>query len=341
MKVILLIWITLLMAVPHGLTAQQGDGQGQIDYNYNRYRQTFEKEIEGTKTPGEEVNAANSFIYSPVPDWLFQPLKTSYPVIQAFGISDPGLDSSIARSQAASRAIYIASLMSNTAVSNLVDNYAEDAQKKTSQVSGQYVDYFELTSSNQLDISDVRVVQEEFTSFGECIVMVEIPSSSTEKPVSHFKTVGMLKEFEKDGAFECNSRIELTARSPEMQSRYVSRSVGGLIDVESYMDDNQLILNTNKLKYKQYSPSEKQSIQGAPADRGLWNAYLTAVLKALTVELRLLPAQMKSTSDNYPGKTEILNREATGGNLTFRINQVFINNNKVWAILDQFNFTQP
>jgi hypothetical protein len=342
MKVFLFIWITLLICFPHGVPAQDGTiNHGEIDVNYSRYRQTFEKEIEGIETPGENVNTANSFIYSPVPDWFFQSLKTSPSNIQIFGISDPGIDSSIARTQAVFRALYLASLMTGTSVSNLVDNYSEDTENKSSHVSGQYVDYFELNSQVPFDISDVTIVKEQFTEFGECIVMIKIPASSASKPVLSFKTVGMITEFGKNGVYECNSRIEFSGQSTKGDFRYICRSVNGLVDAESYYNNEALSLNTVKLKYKQPEPADMQNIQGSRADRGLWNACLTAVLKALTLELRMLPAQLKSTSDNYTGKTEILNREATGGNLTFRLDQVFLNDNKIWAVLDQFNFTQP
>jgi hypothetical protein len=342
MKVFLFVWITLLMFFPRGLLAQEGtNGHDEIDYNFSLYRQTFEKEIEGIETPGENINTANSYIYSTVPDLLFEPIKTSSSNLQIFGISDPGIDSSIARTQAVFRALFLASLMSNTKVSNLVDNYSEDIENKTSQVSGQYVDYFELNSQLPFDISDAKIIREEFTTFGECAVLIEIPASSSPKPTLCFKTVGMITEFEKNGVYECNSRIEFSGTSAMADFRYICRSVNGLAEAESYYNKELLGLNTAKLKYKQPESPGTQNTQGCETDRGLWHACLTAVLKEVTLELRMLPAQLKSTSDNYIVKTEILNREATSGNLTFRLNRFFLNDNNLWAVLDQFNFTQP
>lgn len=334
--------MALLFILPGKLSAQNETmGHDEIDYNFEKYRQTFEEELKGLEAPGADVNVSSSFVFSSVPEWMFQPVSGS-PEPFLIGISDPGIDSTTARSQAVSRAIYLYSVMHKASVSNLVDYYLQDYQSQSSQIRGQYVDYFEFESQAPFNADGISIIKEEFTDFGECVVQIRLGTASPSGSGFSFKTVGMISEFEKNGIYECNSRIELTGESSGETSKYISRSVNGLIEAESYFNGQSLPVISSKLKYKQPKTlADSNRLQGAKTDRGLWNAYLTALIKAVTIELRTIPAEFRSASDNYSDKTQTLSREASSGSMTFIINQIFLNNNKIWANIDQFNFTQP
>jgi len=346
MKVFLIIWITLVL-LPFGLYSQ-GDilNSGEIDYNYNQYRKTFQEELNALETSEMEARPFNGVGLSSVPAWLMMPLACSSSTITVIGISDPGIDSAIARSQAIFRALFLASLMSSSSLSNLVDKYSQDFENKASEFSGRYIDYFEFISQVSCEISEAKVLKEQFTDFGECIVQIEYQVNTGSKPALIFKTVGMINEFEKDGIYEGNSRIEFSGQSQANSMadyfKYISRSVNSLVDVESYHQDELLTVYTAKLKYR-LPDSTDQSIktEGARTDRGLWNALLTSVIRIVTIELRTQSGQVKSASDHYTGKSQTLDREAITGNLSFRLNQILIHDNNLWAILDQFNFSQP
>jgi hypothetical protein len=346
MKVFLIIWITLLLS-PYCLFPQGNDLSHQgIDQNYQKFRATCEQELNASDSLVKEEDPLIYPILSYIPEWLIKPLPEPNNTISVIGISDPGIDSTLARSQAIFRALFLASLMSGSTLNNVVDNYNKDVEDKTSEISGQYVDYFEFSSQAPLEIDDAKVLQEQYTSSGECIVLVEYPVMTTPKQALAFKTTGMINEFEKDGVYEGNSRIEITGHSQSnsqaVEHQYISRAVNGVADVESYYKGNLLTPPTAKLKYWQTdSSSQSVKIEGVKTDRGLWNAFLTAVIKTVTLEIRTQPGELKSASDNYSGKSESLNREAMTGILTFHLDQILLYDNKLWAILDQIKFSQP
>jgi hypothetical protein len=346
MKVFLLIWITLLL-FPFGLYSQGDIGNSAaIDYNYDQYRETFKSELNALETSGIEENAVISAGISPVPDWLLLPISVSSSTINVIGISDPGIDSTTARSQAIFRALFLGSLMSGSALSNLVDLFSQDFDNKKSGYSGQYVDYFEFSSQVPCGISEAKVIKENYTDFGECIVMIEYQVIPDPIPALTFKTIGMITEFEKDGVYECHSRIEFNGQSLSNPGggnfQYISRSINDLVEVESYYQDK--LLQTLPLKLKYSLPDSiyiSKPEACARTDRGLWNALLASVIKAVTLEIRTQPTLFESASDHYTGTSQSLNREAIKGNLTFSLDQVIINDNKLWAILDHFKFSQP
>jgi hypothetical protein len=346
MKVFLFIWITLLL-FPFGLHSQDDIGNSaEIDYNYSRYRETFKSELDALETSDTGEAPVISLGISYIPGWMIMPLSVSSSAITVIGISDPGIDTLTARSQAIFRALYLASLMNGSTLNNLVDQFSQDFDVEKPEFSSQYVDYFEFSSQVSCLINEAKVLRENFTDFGECVVMVEFPVNPVPNPSLTFKTVGMITEFEKDGIYECHTRIEFDGQSLSNPGygnfKYISRSVNDLVEVESYCRDKLLPVLTAKLKYR-----EQDSLNHSPSaicvrtDRGLWNALLTAVIKAVTLEIRTQPTLFKSASDNYTGTSRTLNREAITGNLTFSMDQVLINDNKLWAILDHFKFFQP
>ncbi len=347
MKVFLVIWIALLFLFPCCLYSQGDDpSHKDIDESCRIYRTTIADELNAPDAFIAEENDTTFPRLSNIPDWLIKPLPASGNILNVIGISDPGIDSAIARQQAIFRALYVASLMSGSSLRNLVDNYNQDVEDKTSEISGQYVDYFEFNSQAPIDINDLKVLQVHYTNFGECIVLAECPVTAEPTTAMSFKTIGMINEFEKDGRYECNSRIEFAGHPPSNPQsndhRYISRAINGLVDVESYYKNSLLDPATTRLKYWQTdTSSQSKETEGVKTDRGLWNAFLTSVIKVITLEIRTQPGELKSASDNYSGKSESLNREAITGILTFHLDQILLYDNKLWAILDQIKFSQP
>ena len=346
MKVFLIIWITILF-FPVCLISQ-GDirTHPEIDENYRQYRIIFDHEIKAMETPMAEEEMAIPAGISAVPAWLIQPLASLPAHLQVIGISDPGLDSSLARTQALYRALLLASLMNGSSMNNLIDLYSQDYNIPSPQFSGQYFDYFEFTSVVNCEISDVSVLKEHFTGFGECIVLVDYRVISSTSPEYIFKTVGMINEFEKDGIYECNSRIESGGQSEKSYQKddfkYICRSVNDLVEVESYYQDKLLPVFTSKLKYRvQDTVNFTPTSSGVKTDHGLWNALLISIIKSLTLEIRSQSAQVKSATDHYPGKTQALNREAVTGILSFHLDRIYLHDNSLWAIPEQINFSQP
>ncbi|MCU0369879.1 MAG: hypothetical protein MUC31_00550 [Bacteroidales bacterium] len=346
MKVFLVIWIPLLL-FPFCLYSQGNERSYQeIDENYRQYRVIFDKEVNALDTHATAGQPVNPAALSTIPSRLLQPLDDLPGRIYATGISDPGIDSSLARSQAIYRALLLASMMNGTAVSNLVDHYVQDYQLSSPEFSGQYFDYFEFTSEATCEIAKAAVLQESYTDFGECIVRIEYRAEPGTGPSYVFRTVGVINEFEKDGVFECNTRIESGSKSLA-DSRagdflFICRMVNGLADVESYFQGKLLPVTAARLKYR--SPGNEDETlppEGVKTDRGLWNALLTSVIKALTIEIRSQTGQVKSATDNYSDKTQALSREAVTGTLTFRLDRIFIQDNHLWTFPEQINFSQP
>ena len=318
----------------------------EIDENYENFRQTFDQEIGSIEENQPEETAPLQVKYSSTPAWLQDQLSFDNQSVQVIGISDPGLDSSLAMNQAIYRALFLGSLMNGSHVKNLVDYFSREKTEGGSELTGRYADYFEFSGSSPVGVSGARVIKHAYTESGECVVIVDFPLYSGSSPALTFQSNGMITEFEKNSRYECNSRIEFSDNQannePGESFRFIFRSINGLVEHESYSQDILLPSVIAKYKYSlSGSVSPPAGKEGTKTDRGLWDALLLSVIKEITVKIRTQSAQVQTTADNYTGNTQALDREIVTGKLTFRLDRVILQDIFLWTTLEQFNFSQP
>ncbi|HNQ83076.1 MAG TPA: hypothetical protein PKM34_05485 [Bacteroidales bacterium] len=346
MKIILATWITLFL-IPVIVHSQVNvTNSVEVDYNYQQYKSVFDEEQGAFGEPAPDPGTPPPILFNTVPGWLQEPMPASAASFQVIGISDPGLDSVTARRQAIFRALYLGSLMNGCRVRNLVDYYSQEKSAHNSELTGKYADYFEFTSFSPHGVDESTVVHQHLNDNGECLVIIDFPAYSGGNPALAFQTNGMITEFQRNGKYESNSRIDFSLKAGRHDDadgfRYLFRSINGLVDMESYSGNEMLPQADARYKYTQTVTTEApRDKQGIKTDRGLWNALLLAIIKDITVDIRTRSALVKSTADNYTGNSLALDREAVTGKLSFRLNRIILYDINLWAILEQINFTQP
>ncbi len=341
MKVSLMIWALLLLP-PAGALAQADTAN--IDVQYRRYKLIFEQETDSLDRQGKDSAEHLSVLRSGVPCWFSGPFAQREERLEVIGVSDPWTDTLSARKQAIIRAMYLGALMAGTRISSLVDHYG--LEHGESGLAGQYIDYFEYGCHAIPDVMEITVLQETLLISGEYIVLVDFPLIRREKKSLLFLTTGMVTEFENKGRYETNARMEFSAYAGGPESppvtRFITRTIDELTETESSVDGKPVTLALARYRYQ--LPSDcplALTAEGARTDRGLWNALFDSVLRELAVAVRAQPSTVMSASDLYTGKSQMLSREVLTGEMTFRIAGLQLQDNRLRAVLDQFNLKQP
>jgi hypothetical protein len=341
MKVFLIAY-NLMLILPQCLPAQ-GD-TGGIDAHYQRYRVVFERETDSANMLTTDFASSLPQCRSELPCWITGPFALTHASGEVIGISDPWTDSTKARQQAITRAIYLGSLMAGTQINSLVDHYAQEYGE--SGLAGQYIDYFEYICQAVAGFREINVTREARLESGEYAVLITLPLKPQEENLLHFRTTGMVTEFENKGRYETNARMEFKAYAggpgTAPVTAFISRTIDELTEIESVVDGKTVPVILSRYRYQ--VPGDCHSSgepEGARTDRGLWNALFDSLLRELATAVRSQPSRVMSTSDLYTGKTQFLNREVMTGTMTFRIAGIHVYDNRLRAILDQFNVNQP
>ncbi len=329
-------------------TGAEDKKSGNIENAYENFRQTFDKEIGSYpgKSEPEEVKYVSFLKPSALPDWFFSPIDFDNEHIFVAGISDPGLDSTVALMQATLRAKALLAILYNSEIKNITDDYTNE--HKGDKNAWKFTTYSQIKSKLNYSGSLFRIVKKAYTGFGEAIILaafpVNLPIETTLTDSLLINTEIFLCEKGLGDDINLYSFYSLEGRNyqqpgdePDLFESQLHKT-GKSIEISSSINDETFELEYGRFKYffdketNYISETEEFSFSKTDMRNGLWPAFLTCFLRQIELSEKYT-TEIKNMGDLYTGKFEHLTREVSKNNLGFRIDKIFIKDNDLYLRL--------
>lgn len=334
------IILVLLLLANNVLPAQHDTGQDRSDYDYQKFKTTYDKEISAdTITQPQTIlhPASSPGIFSNIP-------KPDSNVIYAIGISDPGMEKDLAVKLAIIRAKMIAAFMVLPEVGIMADNYSNEKQKnQSSEFATRYSDFFQLLSILQVDSNSFFVEALEFTSFEEAVVLVSYNKPDSVVKDFLFAEANVYQNerqkqvsFDKEGKFDMNC-VEKHNDSLIASSSYALTSLNNTSEIQTVIDEDLFDFKYKNYRYVADSANNSTNPEyaaGVKLTYGLWKAFAEQFLTNVCQFSQNEAVEIKQVGDNYNSGNQSLSRELIKSQLTFQLSNVTIIDNRLSVHID-------
>jgi len=270
-----------------------------------------------------------------LPAWMYNSFSDQTDTIFIFGISDPGLNDSLAHHQAILRALALAALANLTSFDFLSDFYS---QSKDLGSSSKYEEIYRFSASFSGNISNQSILNYTTLPSGEAIVLMAIPIIKTGDSLNK----NMLIE-----AVLYNNETDIVSgnkmsKKVDINIRKITTDQTILIDAISFyqLDGKatgmKCLFPQSQSAYNQYEYYYTTSDSGHKADtayvhgttykQGLWIAYTSQILDLLSVQAKKIGKNSQTLRENTHTSTVEIIREQAHSCLLWRIKYIDIYN---------------
>ncbi len=335
-KVILIV----ILWVPAVLLAQNSS-TNKTEKDYREFKETLEKETEKLE---QDTAKSNFQVLHPasLPEWLFNlPVSTSN-TLYVLGISDPGMEEEKAFQLAELRAKAIIAVFFKSKVTFIIDNYSnERIDENRDEFTTRYENLFSIVSTLSDSHSNFEIVNKEYTSFGEAIVLLKFsPRITKEKPDQIKLEINSYEvERQKYNTFEIEEKFDITGSlieavndSSKSNFYYSFHSLNNLFEISSKYMDEEYQFPYYSFKYQGQSTDDKSIFETSINNKlnyGIWKAYIETLVQKIFNMSLVFAVDIKRVGDDYSSKTQNFSREVSEANMSFRLNKFYIYNNRL------------
>lgn len=321
----LLLYIALFL--PILVIAQQFEPEPKaIEKEFKAFRDSFDLEFSNEDATNNEVNMLSYCPAVVLPEWFVN--YNSQSTQTSLGISDPGLDSLGAHSQAIHRALALASFASHARIKNVSDNYYIDNKGKKNLGK-----FNSLTLYLSFDSIAYTVRKSTYTTNGEALVMIELTNDHTNRIA--LESSIELYQSETSGSIINRLKMETKASAgldQDLTSSWTVLESSHSYEISSIWEDRLLQLPQAKYKYllpPSLNDSTSQNNDFAfDMKYGLWYAYINAL--AVNMEqMDVFSSQVKILESKYGEQYQDLSRVIFSEALSFTISGIQVQDNKL------------
>lgn len=340
---IIIFIITLCVVSVFNLAGQT---DRRIEKDYNRFKETFKKEINSLPDPGSaKINLPYHISPAKLPEWFFEFPVSNTDIFFSVGISDPGLSHDKRIAQAINRAKGMAALFANMKVKYLRNVYnAAYLEKRKEDFLSKFEELYQLTPlylNKKLAWDTVAV---DTTKFGETIVLLKIfPVKQERNPrriTDAYNIFCFNAEYQKSGQYELNSKVEifsdsLSSENPEGELLYTWNEIGKIASIKSCYD-NMKPIQAGYYKYKSSTDSLSTEINkslGGNLYYGLWFGYIKTLLKSVQDIIKPENLLLENVDEHYSKKFQDFSREISVMHTPIELDKIIISNNKIYVNL--------
>ena len=281
-----------------------------------------------------------------LPDWSLVPV-TSNGKTKIVGFSDPNMEKELATKQAILRAKAMYALLNMTSVSNITDDYTNLKESgRYSLYTTKFQDFSLSKIQYAYNQSSVQVIDTFFTKYDEAIILLEVSPINKDKISMDTITVKgehlqvfIERNFQKERVefFNFLIRDKQKKDSVDLVADYRYKIVNRSYDIHSILADSLIGFQERTYNYRTDQEFVKDSsalvTKEISLNKGLWNAYITGVLKSVTVISKQLASQVKNSNDFYTIKSEGLIRTVARNKVSFGFKEFKMYENQLYIDL--------
>ncbi len=324
--------LVLFMLVSRFLPAQHDTGSDRTDYDYQKFKQTYDKEVvNDTIIPQKTILHPAS-----VPDVISNIPLSDSKTIYAVGISDPGMEFESAKKLALFRAKTLIAFTLFPEIAVIIDNYSNEKQENgSSKFTTRYSDFYQLRSVLPFDSTSFNVLKFETTSFQEVVVLMSY-TIQNEKSGDYILAEANVyqnerqkqKRFYSEGKFKIIGVEKINLLST-FSTSYDVTSLNNSSQIQSTVNQQPIEFPYNNYRYVSDSSENNIKTLGSKLTYGLWKAYSEQFMKKICQLSENTDVEIKQVDDDYNAGKQSLSRELQRSNLNFRLTAVKINDNRL------------
>ena len=308
----------------------------------------FNKEMSNYVTGRTDTTLLPTVI-SQLPSWFDMQLPEQEDNLFVFGISDPGLNDTIARHQAVFRALAFGALANVTSCEHFSDFYS---QEKGFSTNSKYEEIYRFSADFSAKISISTIISDTILPSSEAIVLLGIPRKNLQNDsMKNIRIEAVLYNNEADIA------------SGKKMSKKIDVSIGKratdemlIIDAGSFYQINgratgmrcsfpqsQYAYDRYEFYYVSENSTHKADSTEALATtckQGLGIAYVRQIMGQLSMRAKMLINDLQAVRDKTEDTSTELLRERSRTRLSWRINTIDIHDDKMWVNMTTSKF-QP
>ena len=298
-----------------------------------------------------------------LPGWVTSIPKSNAKKIYSIGISDPKMDEEQAYQLALLRAKAMLAIFHQCTVQQAIDLYKSDRQDGVNIYTEKLEKLSKIYSKYILDTTRIEIVNKKYTSDMEAIVLIrEVmtrPDTCKFKDTIKVESVSFLQEIRIDEASKSASNfsmaaIEVKGKTGDSFKFYFDCVDENNVDV-SIASTFQDTIEANTSTMQEYKNSTERNIDPAKyggysnMKKGIWKAYLDAVLQNIISTSNMLTSKNKTAADLYKSDTnsnydnskdENLNRNVSSNTLSVSLKAIEISKNKIWVDLKMEDYSK-
>ncbi len=338
-----LIFSFFVLACALGLTAQES-GLKQVDDDYRRFRETFDKAL---NKPDTAAYSQSKIVYHPatLPDWFLNLPGSGESTVYAVGISDPGMEPAEAYSLAVLRAKAVLALLLRPRVTVLTDNYAgQQTAPASDRFVTKYVNFYRLLAVLEAAPGQIRVVESFTTAFGEAVVLLGYSPDSAETAVTDSLMLQIdfyQAERQSRNRFEMEEKCEMYGLSKTAGSGqqvnifyYYYRALNNRYEIVSRFNGKEVDFPLTVFRYLgQAAAGETESVS-YKLTNGLWKAFLQSLIQNYAAAAST-DVDINQLTDQYTSSRQNLSRERLSLSPMLRLKALHVSNNRLSVLLDK------
>lgn len=318
------------------------NAQTKIDYDYQVFKESFQKEIKAFQHKPKEQSKPQKVFYVQLPEWFIHATKNNNG-FDVIGISDPGLDSTVAIHQAVMRACGLAFLYNHAVIQCMTHSFKEFYPTLNENI-------LRFVSLNRIETDSVfwdgsfKIIKQITLPTKETVVKVAFDKkSNTPKQTSNFHFhLDFYTQLERKNTTE-SLQSKIAWKIMDINGSDTLSDVFNLYGFQpAYLwtsNFDKHFLTSDSLKFNFYywsddsASNKNQAEQKYSLKQGLWPAYLNAIVNNLVFSAynKQCKTNIQSLSDFYTLKTvsfsQIMNSDTTSGlipDLYFKDNQLSV-----------------
>ena len=334
-----------IMLVPAVLLAQSSSTD-KTEKDYREFKETLESETEKLE---QDTARSNFQVLHPasLPDWLFNLPASTSNTLYALGISDPGMEKEKAFQLAELRAKAIIAMFFQSKVTFIIDNYSnERIAENRDEFITRYENLFSIVSALSASPANIEIVNKEYTSFGEALLLIKFSPRITEEHADRIllEINSYEVERQKYNTFEIEEKFDLTGSfagpvndSSKTNFYYSFHSLNNLFEISSKYMGEEYQFPYYSFKYQGQSMEDNTIFETSINNKlnyGLWKAYIETLVQKIFNMSLAFAVDIKRVGDDYTSESQDFSREVSEANMSFRLNKFYIYNNRLSLEID-------
>lgn len=297
----------------------------------------FEREMANYGT-GNNDSTLLSTKLSLLPGWMYKRFPDQTDTIYILGISDPGLNDSLAHRQAIFRALAFGALANLTRFDLLSDFYS---QSKGLGSTSKYEEIYRFSTTFCGNISNQSILNYTILPSSEAIVLMAIPVVKTEDSTNKNMSIDAVlynNEMDLLSGNKISKKVDIS-----IQKRNIDQTI--LIDASSFyqLDGKatgmKCLFPQSQTAYNQYEyyyttsdswhEADTANVRGTTYKQGLWIAYTSQMLDLLSIQAKKIVKDSQTLRENTHTSTDEIIREKASSCLLWRIKDIDICNQEM------------
>jgi hypothetical protein len=297
----------------------------------------FDKEMAqyGTTSPDTTLL---STVLSPIPPWMKGHFTEQRDTLYVFGISDPGLQDSIARKQAILRAVALGAMAKGTECDHFSDFYSQEQRSGT---DSKYEEIYRFSSGFSDTIPTQNILKDVILSSSEAVVLIGIPIGNLQDDlIKNIRMEVVLYNNETDIMYGniMSKKVDICIRKRNTDEMLILDASsfyqinGKATGMRCSFPQSQAVYNRYEFYYataNSLDQADSIGICGTTCKQGLWIAYVSQIMEQLSMQAKMLAKESQGLRDKTEDTSTELLRERSRTRLSWRIRAIDIHDDKM------------